>query len=410
MPTFEAMQKKYSTVSKNIGDMVKEHSNFIMNETFSNSDTYKKGKIYDCDMNEILDSDANPIEIEFKFLKVKTYSIDKDQVEYMVQFRPNVNPEIDFDNQEDKKHRLGYYVDILDENSKEVEKWLIVGKDNSQFDKYNVLKCNWELEWLDKNRKYHRCLGVIRDRNNYNSGVWSDRFTTTVQNQTAIILPTNNNTRTVDYGIKFMITDNPIYPKVYEITKLMDTFPLGVTHVILSQCHYNAHTDICAKIDIGDGSGKTMHMLCDYYRDDTSIDVGDGNVNWELSEVNRRLYVNSFSQTIKAINKSADVELPPSPQWHISIDGTEFISELDTSYIDTDPSNKDTFIQNYMDYTDGKISSYYLQDYLDINVDFDTLTIAAKSDDLVGYSIKIEIYIPGRKDIYYDSVEMEVCA
>ena len=56
--------------------------------------------------------------MEFRFVKTKTYTIEKDQVEYWVQFRPGVNPEIDFDKSIDQKHRLGYYLDILDELKK----------------------------------------------------------------------------------------------------------------------------------------------------------------------------------------------------------------------------------------------------------------------------------------------------
>ena len=162
MPSFEDMKKRYSPTV--IGEQLKEMSNMIMDETFSNSTSYRKGMIYDCNMEEIQ-------EIEFRFLKTKTYTIEKDAVEYMVQFRPGVNPEIDFDSSSDKKHRLGFYIDILDENTKVYEKWLIVGKDNSEFDKYNVLKCNWWFEWLDENRVYRKCLGCVRDRNSYNSGV-----------------------------------------------------------------------------------------------------------------------------------------------------------------------------------------------------------------------------------------------
>lgn len=145
MPTFEDMQKMYSSTN-NVGEQIKEMSNMIMNETFSNSTGYRKGMIYDCY--------GSPIEeLEFKFLKTQTYTIAKDQVEYYVQFRPGVNPEIDYDKTEDQAHRLGYYIDIKDENSKLIEKWLILGKNNAEFDKYLVLKCNRVLEWIDEDRK-----------------------------------------------------------------------------------------------------------------------------------------------------------------------------------------------------------------------------------------------------------------
>lgn len=161
MPTFEEMQRQYAST---IGTQLKKMSNMVVNETFTNNTTYRKGMIYDCNMDELE-------EIEFKFLKVKTYTINQDRVEYMVQFRPGVNPEIDYDNSEDQKQRLGYYIDILDDNTGAYNKWLIVGKDEAEFDKYNILKCNWEFEWIDEDRNYHKCLGCLRDRNSYNSGV-----------------------------------------------------------------------------------------------------------------------------------------------------------------------------------------------------------------------------------------------
>ena len=172
MPSFEDMKKRYSSAV--IGEQLKEMSNMVMNETFSNSTSYRKGMIYDCNMLEIQ-------EMEFRFIKTKTYTIEKDQVEYWVQFRPGVNPEVDFDSSSDQKHRLGYYIDIPNDNTKEIEKWLIVGKDEAEFDRYNVLKCNWWFEWLDENRVYRKCLGCMRDRNNYNAGTWNDGFVESIE-------------------------------------------------------------------------------------------------------------------------------------------------------------------------------------------------------------------------------------
>lgn len=163
MPSYKVMKNHYKHHSSIIGGQVKEMANQSLNDIFSNTTTYRRGFIYDCDLRPIK-------EMEFRFIKTKTYTMEKDAVEYMVMFRPMVNPEVDFDITEDKKHRLGYYLDILDDNTKLIEKWLIVGKDASEFDKYNVLKCNWEFEWLDRDRVYHKTLGCVRDRNSYNSG------------------------------------------------------------------------------------------------------------------------------------------------------------------------------------------------------------------------------------------------
>lgn len=369
MPSFEDMKQRYSPTV--IGEQLKEMSNMVMNETFSNSTSYRKGMIYDCCMEEIQ-------EIEFKFLKTKTYTIEKDAVEYMVQFRPGVNPEIDFDTSNDQKHRLGFYIDILDENTKMVEKWLIVGKDNSEFDKYNVLKCNWWFEWLDEGRNYKKCLGCVRDRNNYNSGVWSDGFSVSVENQTAFFVPTNDITRGIDYGIRFMITDNHIHPKTYEITKIMDTFPLGATKIVLKQCHYNEHTDLCG-VDEEFFGDKETHMICDFYKSNikpVSPTDPPKSTTWSLSEVNEKLYVHGSPQIIQAIPSE---ETTGTCEWHIFVDGEDYTDKL----------------------TD-------LVDYLDISFDDvnHTCTIAAINKDLAKYIISIKIYDSDRS--YYDFVEMEV--
>ena len=48
---------------------------------------------------------------------------------------------------------------------------LIVGRsDEPQFVKYNILKCNWTFRWI-ADGVIHECLGVLRARNSYNSGL-----------------------------------------------------------------------------------------------------------------------------------------------------------------------------------------------------------------------------------------------
>lgn len=375
MPSFEDMKKRYSPTV--IGEQLKEMSNMVMDETFSNSTSYRKGVIYDCNMEEIQ-------EIEFRFLKTKTYTIEKDAVEYMVQFRPGVNPEIDFDSSNDQKHRLGYYIDVLNDNTKKVEKWLIVGKDEAEFDKYNVLKCNWWFEWLDENRVYHKCYGCMRDRNSYNSGVWSDGFTTSVENQTAFFVPTNDITRGIDYGVRFMITDNPLHPKCYEITKVMDTFPLGATKIVLSQSHYNEHTDFCG-VDEEFFGDTERHMVCDFYKSSikpVSPTTPLSPTTWTLSEVNEKLYVHGSPQVIQAIPSE---ETASTCEWHIFVDGDK-----------------------YFDGITGENKLADLVDYLDISFDEinHTCTIAAINKDLAKYIISIKIYDADKS--YYDFVEMEV--
>lgn len=366
------------------------NSKAIEMATFTNDPNYKRGMLYDWNL-------APLEEVDFKFQKQKTYTIEKDQVEYIIQFRPGFNPEKKFLNKyhkNDGKERLGFYIDVTDSITGIPEKWLIIGKDDrNYFDKYNVLKCNWVFEWLDRDKNYRTCLGCIRDRNSYNSGVWSDGFTTTVQNQTAFIVPTTLATSSIDYDIRFMICDNIKYPKVYTVSKIMDTFPLGVSKIVLTQAHYNAHADFYGTDkdlinmktllpsplpNLPKEFGGEYHMICDCIKSKLPTIIenpsgGTESVHWNLSNVPEKLYIHGQPQIIKAI---PNIETSESCEWRVFIDGTEY-----------------------------KIQD--LSQYFDITIDKNNFIIAANNKVMAKYIIKISIY--DSSNICHDSVEMEVC-
>ena len=404
MPSFEDMKKRYpSGFAGTLGQQIKEMSNMVFDETFSNNTTYRKGMIYDKNMNELE-------EMEFKFIKTKTFTVDKDLVEYWVQFKTGINPEIMFDKSEDQRHRMGYYIDVWDDNSKEIKKWLIVSKDQSEFDRYLVLECNWLFEWLDHDRVYHKCLGCLRNQNSYNSGIWASDFSTQVEDQMKFIVPANNETKTIDYNIRFMLSDNDLIPKTYEISKVLDTFPIGTIQCTLAQTLYNKHTDFCGR-DFSYFGDNNIHRVCDFTQSiiQPDKDVSTGEVpqftKWKLSGSNEELYVYGYPQVITA---TPEKETTSVPKWKIFIDNEDVIYKLDSDYTG---SETDTFIDNYLKYKSGEAESYYLQDYFNISIDDDkhTFTIAAINNDMVNYIIKIVIYDEKTNKVY-DFVEMEVVA
>ena len=404
MPSFEDMKKRYpSGFAGTLGQQIKEMSNMVFDETFSNNTTYRKGMIYDKNMNELE-------EMEFKFIKTKTFTVDKDLVEYWVQFKTGINPEIMFDKSEDQRHRMGYYIDVWDDNSKEIKKWLIVSKDQSEFDRYLVLECNWLFEWLDHDRVYHKCLGCLRNQNSYNSGIWASDFSTQVEDQMKFIVPANDETKTIDYNIRFMLSDNDLIPKTYEISKVLDVFPIGTIQCTLAQTLYNKHTDFCGK-DFDYFGDNSIHRVCDFYQSSIKPDkdISTGEVpqftKWTLSGSNEELYVYGYPQVITAIPEKETTSIP---KWKIFIDNEDVISEIDSDYTG---EKTDTFIDNYLKYKSGEAENYYLQEYFDISIDDEkhTFTIAAINNDMVNYIIKIVIYDEKTNKVY-DFVEMEVVA
>ena len=377
----ELYKNRMALQGSTVGQALKNQSDMLMNETFDRDPTYKRGMLYNANLE--------PIEmVEFKFQKAQVYTINKDQVEYFVQFKTDYHPEKMLNTgdkvyrlYDDEKERLSFYLDIPDDDG-DVYKWLIVGRNNDNaFVRYNVLQCNWTFEWMI-DRQYYSCLGVMRSRNNYNSGVWSDGYTTSVENQTSFFVPTNDIARTIDYDVRFMITDNPLHPKTYEISKVEDTFPLGLLKLTLVQDHYNMHTDICkildddedAPIELKDGK---IHMICNYTRSGLPPIVNEEKIEskWYLSKVGEKLYINSTAQVIYALNDDGATDF--DNVWNLALDGESYSFEDLVDYFE--------FIKDETN---------------------NSLTIKAINKVLAGYILKISI--GNKTGLYYDSVEMEV--
>ncbi len=211
-----------------MGETLKNQSDTIMNETFTNDIAYRLCYI-------------DGYSVDAKYIVHTYYSISKDAVDYHLQFRPGVH------------YPLGTYVDIPDDTNT-YNRWLIVGRsDEPQFVKYNILKCNWTLKWIYEEQTYE-CLCVLRSRNSYNSGLWLDYYTTSPENQTQVWLPTNPITQTIDYNMRFLISDNTDRPIAWEVSKLEDLFPQGILKITLRQSLYNPNVD-----------NKEL-MIADYYK------------------------------------------------------------------------------------------------------------------------------------------------
>lgn len=224
------------------------------------------------------------------------------------------------------------------------------------------------------------------------------------------IVPANDETKTIDYNIRFMLSDNDLIPKTYEISKVLDVFPIGTIQCTLAQTLYNKHTDFCGK-DFDYFGDNSIHRVCDFYQSSIKPDkdISTGEVpqftKWTLSGSNEELYVYGYPQVITA---TPEKETTSVPKWKIFIDNEDVIYKLDSDYTG---SETDTFIDNYLKYKSGEAESYYLQDYFNISIDDDkhTFTIAAINNDMVNYIIKIVIYDENTNKVY-DFVEMEVVA
>lgn len=186
----------------------------------------------------VIDDDDIPVYAKYN---VKSYhNITGDSVAYLIQFRLEdimSNPNI----------RVGSYVQIMNEID-EPEWWLIVHLDDrTQFRQYSILKCTWIYKWVSRvngKRIIYNCLGAPRKQNSYNSGVWLDYTTQTVENQEVAWLPTNNDTKTILYDTKFIKSSEGRYPPlVWKVSKIEDTATDGISRFTMTQEQFNPSTD-----------------------------------------------------------------------------------------------------------------------------------------------------------------------
>ena len=186
----------------------------------------------------LIDNDDIPVYAKYN---VKSYhNITGDEIAYLLQFRLE-------DIRENPNIRVGAYVQIMNEMDKP-EWWLIVHfDDRTQFRQFSILKCTWTYKWVSRisgKRVVYQCLGAPRKQNSYNSGVWLDYYTQTVENQEVFWLPTNDDTRTIVYDTKFLKSSEGRYPPLrWTTTKIEDTAVKGISMFTLAQDQFDSAKD-----------------------------------------------------------------------------------------------------------------------------------------------------------------------
>ena len=196
MPTFKEMQQLYANIGT-VGQQIKQQSDDVMEATWDNDIQSKVCYIYDYyhDDEPTLNKNIHhspkttKTRIDAKFI-IKSYSsLDKDQVEYYLQFKPSQKTqfeptdelyyfETDYKNVYMQDFPIGMYIDIPDDQGI-YNRWIICSKEiGNQFVKYNILPCDYWFHFIIKKngKRYKRKIwGVTRTQSSYNSGsvTWS---------------------------------------------------------------------------------------------------------------------------------------------------------------------------------------------------------------------------------------------
>lgn len=280
-----------------LGQQIKHDSDIIMDETWFGDPQSKVCYIYDYfhdDQQHLKDhmtyEKTTKTRIDAKFI-VKTHqSLDKDQVEYYLQFRPSQpvefgpNDELYYFETEYRQRYgvefpIGCYVDIPDDKGV-YRKWLICGKEiANQFPKYLILPCTYEMMWIEKSKSdriKRRMWAVLKNQNSYNSGLWIDRYFHVQENQDKCWLPLNSITERIWYtddnlkNMRVIVSAPTFHPVVWTISKVENAQPLGLQKITLYQTFFDQSRDFIEYKD-NDPSKQIVGMWADYFQQNEKL-------------------------------------------------------------------------------------------------------------------------------------------
>ena len=357
--------------AKTIGQIRKEESDFLMEQTWDGDLQSKTCYIYDFYHDDkpwlaedITHENTTKTKIDAKFIVTKYSSIDKDQVEYHLQFRPSQPVrfteddelyyyETDYKKRYSTQFPIGLFVDIPDEKNV-YHKWLIVAKEEgNQFLKYSVLPCDYYLHWIEVNgteRIKRKMWCVSRAMNSYTSGRWIDRYMLGLDDIQKIWIPINPITEQLSYieenkNKRLVLSALIKKPHVWQISKVENTKPLGLIKITLDQDSWDEHTDYV--------NLETGEMYADYYTSDiTPTDPIEptptpssnyGTITASTSTIKiggsyKTLTATIFDESgVDITNTYSDTDF----EWHCSIDGVDFTNNTDViTWLDGTTFNK----------------------------------------------------------------------
>ena len=358
--------------AKTIGQIYKEQSDWVMEQTWDNDEQSKLCYIYDWKHDDspnmnvgMTYKNTTKTPIDAKILVSKYGSIDKDSPTLQCQFKPSQkeyfteDDELFYMEEYRQKYHLddifvGMYLDVPDKKNV-YHKHLICMKDVEQnFQKYFILPCDYFLQWIQikADKRYKRSMWcVLKSQSSYNSGIWVDNVTASQQNQELLFIPTNEISDTIYYVSEDnntnqrLIVDIPNYsienwtPNTWVVSKVERVNVRGRTKLTLYQKPFNSNTDYIEK----DENGIITGLWADYF--DSEIAPTDpstpttppssitARISASTSTIKvggsyKNLTVNLFNDSNEDITTEY-ADLPPENfQWTCSIDNEDWTDKV----------------------------------------------------------------------------------
>lgn len=233
---------------------------------------------------------------------------------------------------------VGSYVDVPDDTGT-LQRWLVIINDNQpQFPMYYILKCNWVLKWAYEGKVY-KCECVQRTQSSYNSGLWTDYMFTSPEDQTIMWLPTTPYTQTLSYNQRVLINDaGRRIPIVWELSKVLDTIPVGITRLTFKQVQADLHAD-CSKYGLANfcpyqGECDTCKLAEPTYID-AGLDIKTeeirlGKITYNGKDSSIRVGGSAKTLTAMFLDSNSNEYVSKPVDWHMSfVDGNNVLCSVD---------------------------------------------------------------------------------
>lgn len=221
------------------GEARRRNAQKIMDASWMRDPATKPVYVKWCDAGTpVVDDDDEVLYAKYNIKQY--YSVQGDEIPYLLEFRLE-----DMKNRPDIK--VGSYVYIPDETGTYAW-WLLVHHDDRpQFAQWSILKCLHTYRWCtfkDGRRIIHECLGAPRLQSSYNSGVWLDYTLQVVEQQHVMIIPNNDDSRTIMYDQRFLLGDGKRYPPLaYRVSKVSPSMNGDIVTYTMTQEQYSASLD-----------------------------------------------------------------------------------------------------------------------------------------------------------------------
>lgn len=318
---YEDFRKRMERKGSFMGETMRRQSDAIVNATWLNSVAARRVQVkwlnYGLPPEYASATDfEDPIDAHFELKSA--YSVNSGETPYYLTFRPGEltrHPEI----------QVGAYVCIP--NVDDIPEWwlIIFIEDDNELKKVQILKCNWTLKWI-ADGKIYSTLGCQRYISGNSSGESSGSRITTVSNITSFFVPTNNDTMTINYDHRFLISDTRrLAPLCYGVSKIEDTVPAGLTKVQMEQEQFNPNTD------------SAELMIANYYNSNVEPVVPDietellGTATITYSGVNATIRVGGSYKTFTAAFSGENVTVD---KWLISDENGDISNDAENYTIE----------------------------------------------------------------------------